>query len=118
MKGSTSVPILDMLSMTNEQLNSRAELIIKGLEGLPLDACAGKGESRIGGGTMPKSMIPSVTIDLKPKDISISKLAEKLRCNANPVMGYTADGLYKIDLRTVFPRQDEDLSEAIRKSVS
>ena len=118
LKENTNVPILDMLSMTNEQLNSRAELIIKKLEGLPLNACAGKGESRIGGGTMPKSSIPSVTIDLKPENISISKLAEKLRCNTNPVMGYTADGAYKIDLRTVFPRQDEDLAEAIRKSVS
>ena len=118
LKGNTNVPILDMLSMTNEQLNSRAELIIKKLEGLPLNAYAGKGESRIGGGTMPKSSIPSVTIDLKPENISISKLAEKLRCNTNPVMGYTADGAYKIDLRTVFPRQDEDLAEAIRKSVS
>ena len=118
LKENTSVPILDMLSMTNKQLNSRAELIIKKLEGLPLNAYAGKGESRIGGGTMPKSSIPSVTIDLKPENISISKLAEKLRCNTNPVMGYTADGAYKIDLRTVFPRQDEDLAEAIRKSVS
>ena len=29
LKENTNVPILDMLSMTNEQLNSRAELIIK-----------------------------------------------------------------------------------------
>jgi hypothetical protein len=67
---------------------------------------------------MPKSTVPSVTIDLKPEKISISKLAKKLRCNTNPVMGYTADGLFKIDLRTVFPRQDESLLESIKEALS
>jgi hypothetical protein len=33
-------------------------------------------------------------------------------------MGYIADGLFKIDLRTVFPRQDENLLEAIKEAVS
>jgi len=118
LRGITKVPILEMLSLTTEKLNLRAEAIIKGLKELPLSACTGKGESRIGGGTMPKSTIPSITIDLKPKEISISKLAKNLRCNTNPVMGYTADGLFKIDLRTVFARQDADLLEAIKRSVS
>ena len=118
LRGITKVPILDMLSSTTDELNSRAETIIKGLKGLPLSACSGKGESRIGGGTMPKSTVPSVTIDLKPEKLSISKLAKKLRCNTNPVMGYTADGLFKIDLRTVFPRQDESLLESIKEALS
>jgi L-seryl-tRNA(Ser) seleniumtransferase len=118
LRGITKVPILDMLSSTTDELNSRAETIITGLKGLPLSACSGKGESRIGGGTMPKSTVPSVTIDLKPEKLSISKLAKKLRCNTNPVMGYTADGLFKIDLRTVFPRQDESLLESIKEALS
>ncbi|MDE0571413.1 MAG: hypothetical protein OSB44_12070, partial [Verrucomicrobiales bacterium] len=117
-RGITKIPILDMLSSTTDELNSRAEAIIKDLKELPLSACTGKGESRIGGGTMPKSTIPSVTIDLKPEKFSTSKLAKNLRCNTNPVMGYTADGLFKIDLRTVFPRQDENLLEAIKEAVS
>lgn len=118
LRGITEIPILDMLSSTTDELNSRAEAIIKDLKELPLSACTGKGESRIGGGTMPKSTIPSVTIDLKPEKFSTSKLAKNLRCNTNPVMGYTADGLFKIDLRTVFPRQDENLLEAIKEAVS
>jgi len=118
LRGITKVPILDMLSSTTDELNSRAESIIKGLKGLPLSSCIGKGESRIGGGTMPKSTVPSVTIDLQPEKLSISKLAKKLRCNTNPVMGYTADGLFKIDLRTVFPRQDENLLESIKEALS
>ena len=118
LRGITKVPILDMLSSTTDQLNTRAESIVNSLKELPLSACIGKGESRIGGGTMPKSTIPSITIDLQPENISISRLTENLRFNTTPVMGYVADGLFKIDLRTIFPRQDKDLLDAIKKAVS
>ena len=118
LRGITEVPILDMLSSTTDQLNTRAESIVNSLKELPLSACIGKGESRIGGGTMPKSTIPSITIDLQPENISISRLAENLRFNTTPVMGYVADGQFKIDLRTIFPRQDKDLLDAIKKAVS
>ena len=118
LRGITEVPILDMLSSTTDQLNTRAESIVNSLKELPLSACIGKGESRIGGGTMPKSTIPSITIDLQPENISISRLTENLRFNTTPVMGYVADGLFKIDLRTIFPRQDKDLLDAIKKAVS
>ena len=118
LRGITKVPILDMLSSTTDQLNTRAESIVNSLKELPLSACIGKGESRIGGGTMPKSTIPSITIDLQPENISISRLAENLRFNTTPVMGYVADGQFKIDLRTIFSRQDKDLLDAIKKAVS
>ena len=118
LRGITKFPILDMLSSTTDQLNTRAESIVNSLKELPLSACIGKGESRIGGGTMPKSTIPSITIDLQPENISISRLTENLRFNTTPVMGYVADGLFKIDLRTIFPRQDKDLLDAIKKAVS
>lgn len=118
LRGITEVPILDMLSSTTDQLNTRAESIVNSLKELPLSACIGKGESRIGGGTMPKSTIPSITIDLQPENISISRLTENLRFNTTPVMGYVADGQFKIDLRTIFSRQDKDLLDAIKKAVS
>ena len=118
LRGITEVPILDMLSSTTDQLNIRAKSIVNSLKELPLSACIGKGESRIGGGTMPKSTIPSITIDLQPENISISRLTENLRFNTTPVMGYVADGQFKIDLRTIFPRQDKDLLDAIKKAVS
>ena len=35
-----------------------------------------------------------------------------------PVIGYVARGLFKLDLRTVFPRQDEDVVKAVRAAVS
>ena len=67
---------------------------------------------------MPKSAIPSITLDIKPEKMSLSAIAKRLRYGKKPVVGYTSDKLYRIDLRTVFTWQDDDLAEAIRAAFS
>ena len=66
---------------------------------------------------MPKSAIPSKTIDILPDNLSLPKLAKRLRETDNPVMGYIADEKFKIDLRTIFPRQDQILTKSIKESL-
>ena len=118
LEGRTDVPLLSMLSTTIDALRERGKAIIASLANLPISAALGEGEARIGGGTMPKSAIPSITLDLKPETMSVTKLARQLRYADSPVMGYTAEGCYRIDLRTVFPRQDAALTEAIRAALA
>ena len=108
------VPLLNMLSTPVEKLHARAKNIISSIKDLPAKITIGESESRIGGGTMPRSAIPSATLDIEPENMSLNALARRLRLGKNPVMGYTADKLYRIDMRTVFARQDDTLSEAIR----
>ena len=116
--GKSDVPLLSMLSIPVETLRGRAEKILTGLDGLAAKITIGESESRIGGGTMPRSAIPSATLDIAPENISLTALARRLRLGELPVMGYTADRLYRIDLRTVFSRQDDALSGAIRTALS
>ncbi len=113
LEGRHDVPLLTMLSTPLEALRARGQAIVEQLADLPIAATLGESESRIGGGTMPKSAIPSLTLDLKPQSMSVGKLARRLRFGAPPVVGYTADGSHRIDLRTVFPRQDQALTKAI-----
>jgi len=77
--------------------------------GLPLRASVADCESRIGGGTMPDSSLPSAGVDLRPESMSAEKLAARLRTGTPPVVARTAEGTLKLDLRTVFPDQDETL---------
>jgi L-seryl-tRNA(Ser) seleniumtransferase len=79
-----------------------------------VEAAVGSGESQVGGGSLPKTLIPSVTVDLLPKSGSVDDLAARLRRGSPPVVGYIAAGRLKLDLRTVFPRQDEALIAAVR----
>jgi L-seryl-tRNA(Ser) seleniumtransferase len=108
------VGILELLATDREHLEARATRIIEQLRGLPLTARMGEGRVQIGGGTLPRSVIPSVTLDLVAGKISLEELASRLRRGRPPVIGYVAAQRYKIDLKTVFPRQDEELARAIR----
>jgi len=113
-RGLQGVPILEMLSTEKEELETRAATIVEQLKGLPVKAEIGAGRVQIGGGTLPKSIMPSTTIDLAPERISLEELAQRLRRGQPAIVGYVAAQRYKIDLKTVFPRQDEDLVNAVQ----
>ncbi len=108
------LPLLEMLETSIDSLTARGEAIGEQLSGLPLAWSLGEGVSQVGGGTMPKSAIPSVTLDLQPTRLKLPHLAKRLRHQPLPVVGYIAEDRFRLDLRTVFPRQDSDLAEAIR----
>ena len=76
----------------------------------------GEGKAQIGGGSLPRSVIPSVTLDLRPLNLSVTELAARLRAGSPPVVGFIANGSFKLDLRTVFPRQDEALFRAVHRA--
>lgn len=115
---STPLPLLQMLALREEELRPRAEAIVAALTDTALTATVGKGTSRCGGGTMPRSSQLSVTVDLLPSAISVPDFARRLRQGRPPVAGYIADDRLKLDLRTIFPHQDRPLTDAIRAACS
>ena len=114
LRGDSGVPVLEMLRVTNEELRVRAERIIAALDGLPLAACVGTGRAQVGGGTLPRSVLPSLTIDLAHRTLKPQEMAARLREQTIPLIGYITRGTLKLDLRTIFPRQDRDVVGAIR----
>jgi L-seryl-tRNA(Ser) seleniumtransferase len=63
---------------------------------------------------LPKSNVPSVTIDFIPGDRSLADFAASLRASTPPVIGYIADNRFKLDLRTILPQQDDSVISAAR----
>ncbi|MEI7686698.1 MAG: L-seryl-tRNA(Sec) selenium transferase [Planctomycetota bacterium] len=114
LRGDKGIPVLEMMHVTNDHLRGRAERIIAALAGAPVTGRIGAGRAKIGGGTMPRSEMPSVTIDLTHGAIKPQELAHRLRAQPIPVIGYVARGAVKLDLRTIFPRQDVDVISAVR----
>jgi L-seryl-tRNA(Ser) seleniumtransferase len=114
MRGEQGIPVLEMLHASNDELRSRAEKIRSALDGLPIKASVGDGQAQIGGGTLPRSAIASVTLDLAHQTTKPQEFAARLRDHTVPVIGYVARGSLKLDLRTIFPRQDAELIAAIR----
>jgi L-seryl-tRNA(Ser) seleniumtransferase len=108
------IPALALLQTSEDGLRARAVAIASNLAGLPMKIAIGRGKAKTGGGTLPKSDLPSVTIDFIPRDSSLAEFAENLRVSNPPVIGYIADNRFKLDLRTIFPQQDNSVISAAR----
>jgi len=110
----SAIPAIALLQISEDELRARATAIADRLEGLPLQIAIGRGKVKVGGGTLPKSVMSSVTIEIVPRNCSLADFAARLRTFNPPVIGYIANGRFKLDLRTIFPQQDDVVVEAIR----
>ncbi len=110
------IPALAVLQMSEDALRARAAVIASNLADLPMKIAISGSRAKTGGGTLPKSNVPSVTIDFIPRDHSLAEFAASLRASNPAVIGYIADHRFKLDLRTIFPTQDESVINAVRAS--
>ncbi|HXM33432.1 MAG TPA: L-seryl-tRNA(Sec) selenium transferase [Chthoniobacterales bacterium] len=108
------MPPLAMLEITTRELRVRAEALLSQIRGVVLRSSIGEGKAHVGGGSLPRAVIPSVTLDLRPDKISLEDFAARVRRGSPPIVGYIAGGKFKLDLRTIFPRQDAQVVSALR----
>ncbi len=113
-ESTSEIPALALIKIDKDELRGRAANIITRVRGLPAQINVGRGVVKSGGGTSPRAVIPSVTIDIAPEDFSPNEFASRLRAQTPPVVGYIAQGAFKLDLRTIFPEQDDIVVDAIR----
>src|SRR5438094_1162256 len=113
---SRELPALAMLEVTADQLRVRAEALLAQIRDLPLRSSIGEGKAQVGGGSLPRAVISSVALDLLPDKVSVEDFAARLRRGSPPIVGYIAGGKFKLDLRTIFPRQDPQVVSALRSA--
>ena len=109
------IPALALLQIPEDELRARAAEICDQLSKkcTSLQIAIGRGVAKAGGGTLPKSTMPSVTINIVPKKSSLADFAATLRAWNPPVIGYIAGDRFKLDLHTIFPQQDGLVIQAI-----
>jgi L-seryl-tRNA(Ser) seleniumtransferase len=113
LRGEARMPVLEMMHAGIDELRRRAERIVLALEGRPLRLKVGTARAQIGGGTLPRSALPSITIDVSHPTLGAQALAALLRRQPEPVIAYVGRGSMKLDLRTVFPHQDAAVIRAL-----
>lgn len=117
-QATSQVPTLDFISCQPSELQKRAEKIISSLPPSTQKLCTiNPSTARTGGGTMPKSEIPSVKITIKPENISVTKLAKNFRIGTPAIVGTIEENQFHLDLCTIFPHQDELIGLAITSTV-
>ena len=118
-KSTAMIPALDFIGTDVEELKKRAERCIENIpRALREQFQIAETVARTGGGTMPKSEIPSIAICIAPKNGSASQLAHQLRTGSPAVVGTVADNVLQLDLRTVFEHQDDELIAAVSRAMT
>jgi len=111
-----TIPLLQFLSTPIENLKGRAErLALQMAESRAVaEAMAVADTTYLGGGSVPGQQLATWCVALSPRDMSVDKLAARLRSGKPSIVGRVRDDRLLLDLRTVFPRQDIELVAAIR----
>ena len=108
-----AVPALRMMHLPKPDITKRAETLISQINSPKLVASLIDGESLIGGGSAPSAVLPTTLIALTSNSLSANELATHLRASRSPVIARVEEGRVLLDLRTVFPAQDEVLRQIL-----
>jgi L-seryl-tRNA(Ser) seleniumtransferase len=108
-----AVPALRMMQLSKSEITKRAETLISGINSQKIVVDLIDGESLIGGGSAPSAVLPTTLIALTSRSLSANELATRLRTCNPPVITRVEEGRVLLDLRTVFPAQDEVLRQIL-----
>ncbi len=114
------IPVLRLLTLPPAELRPRAEALAGALRSLPGvgSVRAREDVSCVGGGSLPDQTLPTWLVEIEASGVSDAALAERLRTGTPAVVGRLRGGRLLFDLRTVFPHQDTELVEAVRRALS
>jgi L-seryl-tRNA(Ser) seleniumtransferase len=108
-----AIPTLHMMRLTQQEIGKRAEAVAAKVTSSRMTAEIIDGESVIGGGAAPSSVLPTRLIALSCAGLSADELTTRLRAADPPVIARVEDGRVLLDLRTVFPEQDEAVGASL-----
>ncbi len=110
-----SIPTLRMLRLTKEEIGQRARAVAAGVRSSKLNIEITDGESVIGGGAAPSSVLPTSLLALSCSNLSADELAAGLRASDPPIIARVEQGRVLLDLRTVFRDQDPTIAAALTR---
>lgn len=103
------IPALAQLTCDLDSLRRRADAICQVLRDVQVEVV--ESEASVGGGAFPTARIPSIALAIGSRAESIE---QRLRSGDPPVVARVAEGRVLIDLRTIFPSEDVELTTALR----
>jgi L-seryl-tRNA(Ser) seleniumtransferase len=110
----STVPVARMLTATAEEIDVRATALADRIASHPVfEATVVSGVSTVGGGGAPGSALPTSLVQLTPRVGSAAKLEVRLRGLRPPIVARIEHDRVVLDLRTVLPDQDGQLTGAL-----
>ena len=115
------IPTLRMLSLDTRKLKRRGKRLLKRLSGV-MDKRGTfflrEDVSQVGGGALPLQELPTAVVAVKPLDLSVDSLEEKLREGDPPIISRISKEELLLDMRTVFDEEIPLLAAGIEKALT
>lgn len=110
-----AIPTLAMMSLGKDEIGKRANALVQAVgprqSTLKLEVI--DGDSVVGGGAAPSSVLPTRLIAITSATLSADELSTRLRSSDQPIVARVEQGQVLLDLRTVFPSQDAQIAAAL-----
>jgi len=109
------IPVLRLLSTSLEELKKRAEAMGERLRTIKTLAAIEITEdvAYVGGGSLPDQQMKTWVVVVTPRDCSDADFAQRLRLGTPAVMARVREGKILLDVRTIFPEQEDILIGAL-----
>jgi len=113
-----AIPTLRMMRLTKGDIGKRAESLAAQILSEKISIDLIDGESVIGGGAAPSSVLPTRLLAISYAGLSADELAARLRASDPPIIARVENGQVLLDLRTVFADQDPMIAAALHRIAS
>ena len=121
-----AIPTLQMMRLSQDAIGNRAQVLANNLAQISktraesrrpskMDVEIIDGESVIGGGAAPSSVLPTRLLAVSCADLTADALCARLRSSDPPIIARVEDGRVLLDLRTVAPEQDALIAAALER---
>ena len=110
-----AIPAVRMLRLSAEEIGRRAEALAAKVreQSTKVHAEVIAGESLPGGGAAPAATLPTRLLAVSVAGLGCEELATRLRRNDPPIVARVEEGRVLLDLRTVFPEQEDAVAAAL-----
>lgn len=114
------VPVLQMLAMPQTALRERASALAERLSRVPGVAAVEVSEdvAFVGGGSLPDQTMKTYVLQVEASTVSDAELAYRLRAGDPAVVGRVKNERLLLDVRTIFPHQEEALIQALAAALT
>jgi L-seryl-tRNA(Ser) seleniumtransferase len=107
-----------MMRLSKGDISLRAEALAARIGVPALKVEIVDGESILGGGAAPSSVLPTRLLAVTCEGLSADEIASHLRGAEPPIIARVEEGRVLLDLRTVFPEQDAAVATALHRIVA
>ena len=107
------IPALAMLTVSVDALRARATALVERLKAHGVAASVVASEATVGGGAFPTARIPSCAVALGGAPDALDRA---LRAGTRPLVGRIADGVLRLDLRSIAADEDDRVANAVMEA--